>query len=502
MHVQKSAEGIVGQDKGEESGGLGRRPEHSTTRVGHSTSMRTDETARQATAPAMEGSDRMSPSAVSGVEDRTAANGRTKAEGLRQMDAVVERSNLWRAYERVMRNKGAAGVDGLTLADFKAWLQQHWPAVREALLKGEYMPMAVRKVEIPKPNGGVRLLGIPTVLDRLIQQALLQVLQPQFEPGFSEHSYGFRPGRNAWQAVMPAQSYVREGRRWVVDVDLEKFFDRVNHDILMSRVARKVRDERVLKLIRRYLEAGLMDGGVVSARMEGTPQGGPLSPLLSNILLTDLDHELERRGHRFCRYADDCNIYVGSKQAGQRVMDAMTCYLERQLKLKVNKDKSAVARPWEQKFLGYSFTWHKQGRLKIAETSLKRLKDKVREIVVGNVFRNLTTTIHELNPVLRGWMSYFRLTEAKGVLEGLDGWVRRRLRHILWRQWKRPATRIRKLQARGLDAKRAWKSANNGRGPWWNAGASHMNAAYPKRYFDALGLVSLLAIRQRFQFVD
>lgn len=338
------------------------------------------------------------------------------------MEVVVERNNLWRAYEWVMRNKGAAGVDGLTLADFKAWLQQHWPAVREALLKGEYMPMAVRKVEIPKPNGGVRLLGIPTVLDRLIQQALLQVLQPQFEPGFSEHSYGFRPGRNAWQAVMPAQSYVREGRRWVVDVDLEKFFDRVNRDILMSRVARKVRDERVLKLIRRYLEAGLMDGGVVSARMEGTPQGGPLSPLLSNILLTDLDHELERRGHRFCRYADDCNIYVGSKQAGQRVMDAMTCYLERQLKLKVNKDKSAVARPWERKFLGYSFTWHKQGRLKIAETSLKRLKDKVREIVVGNVFRNLTTTIHELNPVLRGWMSYFRLTEAKGVLEGLDEW--------------------------------------------------------------------------------
>ncbi|WP_036210124.1 group II intron reverse transcriptase/maturase [Massilia sp. LC238] len=463
--------------------------------------MRFDETARQATAPEMERSDRMLPSAVSGVEDCTAANERTKAEGPRQMEVVVERNNLWRAYERVMRNKGAAGVDGLSTADFKAWLQQHWPAVREALLKGEYMPMAVRKVEIPKPNGGVRLLGIPTVLDRLIQQALLQVLQPQFEPGFSEHSYGFRPGRNAWQAVMQAQSYVREGRRWVVDVDLEKFFDRVNHDILMSRVARKVRDERVLKLIRRYLEAGLMDGGVVSARMEGAPQGGPLSPLLSNILLTDLDHELERRGHRFCRYADDCNIYVGSKQAGQRVMDAMTGYLERQLRLKVNKEKSAVARPWERKFLGYSFTWHKQGRLKIAEASLKRLKDKVREIVTGNVSRNLITTIHELNPVLRGWMSYFRLTEVKGVLEDLDGWIRRRLRCILWRQWKRPATRNRKLQARGLDAKRAWKSASNGRGPWWNAGASHMNAAYPKGYFDALGLVSLLATRQRFQFV-
>lgn len=418
------------------------------------------------------------------------------------MDAVVERNNLWRAYERVMRNKGAAGVDGLTLADFKAWLQQHWPAVRTALLKGDYMPMAVRKVEIPKPNGGVRLLGIPTVLDRLIQQALLQVLQPQFEPGFSEHSYGFRPGRNAWQAVQQARSYIKEGRRWVVDVDLEKFFDRVNHDILMSRIARKVEDERVLKLIRRYLQAGLMADGVVSARTEGTPQGGPLSPLLSNILLTDLDRELERRDHRFCRYADDCNIYVRSEQAGQRVMEAMTGYLECKLKLKVNKDKSAVARPWERKFLGYSFTQHKQGRLKIAEASLKRLKDKVREIVTGNVFRSLITTIHELNPVLRGWMSYFRLTEVKGVLEDLDGWIRRRLRYILWRQWKRPATRIRKMQARGLDAKRAWKSANNGRGPWWNAGASHMNAAYRKGYFDALGLVSLLATQQRFQFAE
>ena len=244
-----------------------------------------------------------------------------------------------------MRNKGAAGVDGLTVVDFKAWLQQHWSAVRTALLKGEYMPMAIRKVEIPKPNGGVRLLGIPTVLDRLIQQALLQVLQPQFESGFSPHSYGFRPGRNEWQAVQQARGYIREGRRWVVDLDLEKFFDRVNHDILMSRVARKVRDERVLKLIRRYLEAGLMADGVVSARTEVTPQGGPLSPLLSNILLTDLDCELERRGHRFCRYADDCNIYVGSEQAGRRVMVAMTDYLERELKLRVNRDKSAVARP-------------------------------------------------------------------------------------------------------------------------------------------------------------
>ena len=463
--------------------------------------MQIDDATRRATAPGKELDDRMSPMAMTGAEVSTAADGQTKAEELRQMDAVVERNNLWRAYERVMRNKGAAGVDGLTVTDFKAWLQQHWPSVKAALLAGDYMPMAIRKVEIPKPNGGVRTLGIPTVTDRLIQQALLQVLQPEFESEFSDHSYGFRPGRNAWQAVQRAQGYIRGGLRWVVDLDLEKFFDRVNHDILMSRLARKVKDERVLKLVRRYLEAGMMSGGIVSARTEGTPQGGPLSPLLSNILLTDLDRELERRGHRFCRYADDCNIYVGSEMAGQHAMAAITGYLEQKLKLRVNHDKSAVARPWARKFLGYSFTWHKQARLKIADSSLQRLKDKVRDIVVGNASRNLVATINELNPVLRGWTSYFRLTEVKGVLQDLDGWIRRKLRCLLWRQWKRPATRNRRLQARGLDATRAWKSASNGRGPWWNAGASHMNAAYPKKTFDALGLVSLLDTQQRFQFV-
>ena len=436
-----------------------------------------------------------------GAEVSTAAGGRTKAEGPRLMEAVVERNNLWLAYERVMRNKGAAGVDGLTVADFKAWLQQHWPSVKAALLEGSYLPKPVRKVDIPKPNGGVRTLGIPTVLDRLIQQALLQVLQPEFETGFSEHSYGFRPGRNAWQAVQQAQSYIREGRRWVVDLDLEKFFDRVNHDILMSRIARRVKDERVLKLIRRYLTAGMMTGGVASARKEGTPQGGPLSPLLSNILLTDLDSELERRGHQFCRYADDCNIYVGSEAAGQRAMVAITDYLEHQLKLQVNRTKSAVARPWQRKFLGYSFTSHRQVRLKIADSSVRRLKDRVRRVTVGNASRNLGDTVAKLAPVLRGWVSYFRLTEVKGVLQDLDGWIRRRLRCLLWRQWKQPATRNRRLQERGLDAHRAWKSASNGRGPWWNAGARHMNDAYPKGFFDLLGLVSLLDTRQRFQCV-
>lgn len=465
--------------------------------------MRIDDATRQATAPDTEGDERISSMAVLGAEDCTAADGQTKAEGRRPcgMEVVVERHNLWQAYERVMRNKGAAGVDGLTVFEFKAWLQQHWPSVKAALLGGIYMPAAIRKVEIPKPNGGVRTLGIATVLDRLIQQALLQVLQPEFDPEFSRHSYGFRPGRNAWQAVQGAQGYIREGRRWVVDLDLAKFFDRVNHDILMSRVARKVKDGRVLKLIRRYLEAGMMSEGVVSARTEGTPQGGPLSPLLSNILLTDLDRELERRGHRFCRYADDCNIYVKSQTAGQRAMAAITDYLERKLKLQVNRDKSAVARPWQRKFLGYSVTWHKQVRLKIADSSLQRLKDRVRELVVGNASRNLVVTIEALNPVLRGWASYFRLTEVNGVLEELDGWIRRKLRCLLWRQWKRPATRNKRLQARGLDKTRAWKSASNGRGPWWNAGASHMNAAYPKSFFDASGLVSLLDTQRRFQRV-
>lgn len=464
--------------------------------------MQIDDALRQATGPDPEADDRMSSTALSGAEIGTVAGGQTKAEGPQQMEAVVTRSNLWQAYERVMRNKGAAGVDGLTVDEFKAWLQQHWPSVKAALLNGDYMPRAIRKVDIPKPNGGVRTLGIPTVVDRLIQQALLQVLQPEFEPDFSEHSYGFRPGRNAWQAVQQAQSYVREGRRWVVDLDLEKFFDRVNHDILMSRLARKVKDDRVLKLVRRYLEAGMMADGIVSVRTEGTPQGGPLSPLLSNILLTDLDRELERRGHRFCRYADDCNIYVRSEVAGQHAMAAITDYLERKLKLRVNRDKSAVARPWARKFLGYSLTWHKQARLKIADSSIKRLKDKVREITTGNASRNLAATINELSPVLRGWTSYFRLTEVKGVLQDLDGWIRRKLRALLWRQWKQPATRNRRLQQRGLNAARAWKSASNGRGPWWNAGASHMNSACPKSLFDALGLVSLMDTHQRFQFVQ
>lgn len=449
-----------------------------------------------------EGDGRNLSRAAIGAEAGSVAAGQTKPEASRRMEAVVEGSNMLCAYERVVANEGAPGVDRLTVAELKPWLKAHWAKVRQALLAGEYMPAAVRKVDIPKPQGGVRTLGIPTVLDRLIQQALHQVMQPLFEPEFSESSYGFRPGRNAHQAVEAARSYVAEGKRWVVDIDLEKFFDRVNHDVLMARVARKVKDKRVLKLIRRYLEAGRMEGGVASARTEGTPQGGPLSPLLSNILLTDLDRELEKRGHRFCRYADDCNIYVGSERSGQRVMTAITAFLERRLKLKVNADKSAVARPWQRKFLGYSMTWHREPKLRIAEPSRKRFAEKVRKALRAGRGRSLKRVIEDLNPLLRGWVAYFRLTEVKGKLEELDGWIRHKLRTLLWRQWKRSPTRAQHLMRAGLSEARAWQSATNGHGPWWNGDASHMNAAYPKSWFDRRGLVSLPATQRRFSLVS
>jgi len=409
------------------------------------------------------------------------------------MSAVLERGNMMRAYERVLRNKGAPGIDGMTVGELKLYLKAHWPEIREQLRGGRYVPLAVRKVEIPKPNGGKRMLGIPTVQDRLIQQALHQVLSPVFEETFSTHSYGFRPGRSAAQAVQQARSYIEEGRRWVVDADLEKFFDRVNHDILMSRVARVVKDRRILKLIRSYLQAGIMEGGVTTARTEGTPQGGPLSPLLSNILLTDLDRELERRGHRFCRYADDCNIYVRSRRAGDRVLTSMTRFLETRLKLRVNREKSAVDRPWKRTFLGYTVCQRRYNvRLKVASKSIQRLKAKLKTLFHAGRGRSIRTTIAMLAPLLRGWVNYFRYAGVKGIFEELDGWIRRHLRKILWRQWKRPFTRARNLMRLGLSEVRARTSATNGRGPWWNSGASHLNQALPKKFFDRLGLVSLM----------
>ena len=464
-------------------------------------SMRTAEAEALARAAESRGAERNSDTAPLGAEVCAATSAQTKSENHQLMERVVERSNLRLAYQRVVENKGAPGIDEMPVSELKGWLSVHWPSVKKALLEGRYAPQPVRRVDIPKPNGGVRTLGVPTVVDRLIQQALHQVLQPLFEPTFSEGSYGFRPGRGAHQAVRQAQAYIREGKRWVVDIDLEKFFDRVNHDVLLARVARRVDDARVLKLIRRFLEAGMMRAGVIEARTEGTPQGGPLSPLLSNILLDDLDRELERRSLAFCRYADDCNIYVGSRAAGERVMNGIRVFLEDALRLRVNAQKSAVARPWERKFLGFSVTAQRETRLRIAKQSVQRLMQRVRELLRVGRGRSLSQTIKTLNPLLRGWINYFRLTESPTVLDDLDGWLRHRLRCLLWRQWKRGRTRARKLRALGLAADHARLSAGNGRGPWWNAGASHLHLALPAAYFTSMGLVSLLREQRRLQCV-
>lgn len=408
------------------------------------------------------------------------------------MKEVVGQENMLAAYKRVCANKGAPGIDGMRVEEVWGYCVLNWSRIREELLEGRYQPQPVLGVEIPKSGGGVRQLGIPTAMDRLIQQALHQVLTPIFDPGFSESSYGFRPGRSAHQAVRMAREHVAAGKRWIVDMDLEKFFDRVNHDVLMARVARKVKDPQVLGLIRRYLQAGLMQGGVASQRVEGTPQGGPLSPLLSNILLDDLDKELERRGHAFCRYADDCNIYVQTKRSGERVKASTTRFLTERLKLRVNEAKSAVDRPWNRKFLGYTMTAHKRPRLKAAPSSVIRLKNAVREELRKGRGRSLSFVATTLTPKLRGWVNYFKLAEVKNVFEELDMWLRRKLRNNIWRQWKRSSTRAKNLMRRGLSEERAWRSATNGHGPWWNSGASHMNHAFPKHFFDGLGLLSLL----------
>lgn len=413
------------------------------------------------------------------------------------MSQVVSRPNLQLAYRRVMQNQGAAGVDGMPVDALKAHCKQHWPKIREALLSGKYQPQPVRQVEIPKAGGGKRLLGIPTVLDRLIQQAIHQVLQPIYDGIFSDSSYGFRPKRSAQQAVLKSREHVRSGYRWVVDMDLEQFFERVNHDMLMHRLWKQLPDKRLLKLIRRYLQSGMLVGGLVSPRSQGVPQGGPLSPLLSNILLDALDKELESRGHRFVRYADDCNVYVKSEAAGERVLLSLEKFLARRLKLKVNRQKSAVARPWARKFLGYSFTRHRAAKLKVAPASIKRLKTKLRWLFRQGRGCSIIKTLKRLRPILRGWLEYFKYSEVKGVFEELDGWLRRKLRCVLWRQWKKPKTRGRKLRQLDIAQKRAWRSANNGRGPWWNAGASHMNQAIPTRLLRNWGLISLMETYQR-----
>jgi len=423
----------------------------------------------------------------------TTASGEKAGEGDRGlMEEVLRRENLKEAYRRVVRNKGAGGVDGRSVDDLEPQIRTDWPEIREQLLSGSYEPSPVRKVEIEKPGGGVRTLGIPTVMDRMIQQALSQALTPIFDPTFSVDSYGFRPGRSAHQAVLRAREHMAAGHRWVVDLDLAKFFDTVQHDVLMRRVSRRVKDKRVLRLIGRYLRAGMMEDGLTSPRTEGTPQGGPLSPLLSNILLDELDKELERRDHRFARYADDFQVFVKSKAAGERVMTSLEDFLEKRLRLKVNRDKSAVDRPWKRKFLGYTVTTNRKPKLKPDPKLVKRLKLKLKELFRRGRGWSLGRTIRELTPILRGWGHYFRLADVEGVFDELDEWTRRRLRVLLWRQWKRPRTRFNELRKRGLDEARAATSAYNGFGPWWNAGASHMNQRVPVSVLNQMGLVSLL----------
>jgi len=409
----------------------------------------------------------------------------------RLMEEVCERVNLKEALRRVQANKGSAGVDGMTVDELPGYLTQHWPTIRHHLLTGTYEPQPVRRVEIPKPDGGVRKLGIPTALDRFLQQAVMQVLQRQWDRTFSDYSYGFRPGRSAHQAVAQAQRYIADGYGWVVDLDLEKFFDRVNHDKLMGQVAKRVEDKRLLKLIRAFLNAGVMENGLVSPSVEGTPQGGPLSPLLSNLVLDELDRELERRGHRFVRYADDSNIYVRSERAGHRVMESVTRFITQQLQLKVNETKSAVARPQDRKFLGFSFTAGREVKRTIAPKALDRFKARVREITRRAKGVSIETTIEELAPYMRGWRNYFGFCETPEALVNLTRWVRLRLRAALWRQWKTPRRRRAALIALGVSARLASNTASSGRGPWYLARSKAMSMGLTNAYFRSLGLPSL-----------
>lgn len=403
------------------------------------------------------------------------------------MERVVERDNLMVALRRVEQNKGAAGVDGMSVVQLRAHLKEHWRAIKRKLLCGEYVPQPVRRVEIPKPNGGKRQLGIPTVLDRFIQQALMQVLQAQWDGSFSQSSYGFRPGRNAHQAVKSAQAHIRAGHRWVVDMDLEKFFDRVDHDKLMGKVRARVRDARVLRLIRRYLESGVLVDDTLHATTIGTPQGGPLSPLLANLLLDDLDRELERRGHRFARYADDCNLYVRSYQAGVRVMSSITRFLANRLKLSVNRAKSAVGRPWQRSFLGFNVSSHVNRR--VSPKAIKALKQRVRVITSRTRGRNVGTIIGGLRRYLLGWQAYYGIAQVRYIFRELDSWIKRRLRCYLWKQWGRAG--YRELRRRGVSRDLAWNTCKSAHGPWRLSRSPALAFALPARYFVTLGLPRL-----------
>lgn len=407
------------------------------------------------------------------------------------IERVCERENCKRALARVRANRGSPGVDGMTVDELPGHLREHWPAIREELLSGTYRPQPVRRVYIPKPSGGMRKLGIPTVLDRFVQQAVAQVMQQDWDRTFSAHSYGFRPGRSAQQAVAAAQQQMAAGRRWVVDLDLEKFFDRVNHDRLVARIARRIGDKRMLKLIRAFLSAGVLEDGLVSPVDEGTPQGGPLSPLLSNIVLDELDRELERRGLRFARYADDCNIYVGSRRAGERVMESVTRFITHTLRLRVNQSKSAVARPWERKFLGFSFTVHRQPKRRIAPQAVQRFRRRVRELTRRTRGVSHERMVEDLGRYWRGWLGYFGSCETPAVLARLERWARRRLRSAIWKQWKQGRRRYAELRRRGVGVELAAQAAGSAHGPWRLANSPALTKALPNAYFAKLGLPRL-----------
>lgn len=433
----------------------------------------------------------------SSVSEKQKAKAKKSTET--QLELILSRHNLNEAYKRVKRNKGSHGVDGMKVDELLPFLKQHGETLKRELLEGEYNPKPVRRVEIPKPNGGIRLLGIPTVVDRFIQQAIAQVLTRIFDSNFSENSYGFRPNRNAQMAIKKAREYIEQGHKWVVDMDLEKFFDRVNHDILMSRIARKITDKRVLKLIRKYLESGVMTNGVVTTTEEGTPQGGPLSPLLSNILLDDLDKELENRGHKFSRYADDCNIYVKSKRSGERVLENITNFLEKRLKLKVNTEKSAVDRPWRRKFLGFTF-YFSFGKVGIRphEKSMKRLKDRIKEITNRNVSRSMESRIKSLNYLLTGWVNYFRIADMKEKLARIDEWTRRRLRAVVWKQWKKVKTKFRNLIRLGTHKSKAWEYANTRKGYWRISNSPILSKTLNNHYWVNQGFKSFSSQYKKF----
>lgn len=408
------------------------------------------------------------------------------------LERIMSYENMKEAVKRVERNKGSDGTDGMKVDMLRPFLMKHGEALVLEILEGKYKPQPVRKVDIPKPDGGKRGLGIPTVVDRVIQQSIAQVLSEVFEPEFSEHSYGFRPKKGAHKALKQAEIYVNEGHKYVVDLDLEKFFDRVNHDILMNLIAKKVDDKRLLKLIRNYLTAGIMESGVVIPTEEGTPQGGPLSPLLSNIMLNELDKMLESRGHKFCRYADDCNIYVKSERAGRRVMDKVKIYLETKLKLKVNERKSAVESPTRRKFLGYSFYWTRNGyRLRVHPKSIGRIKEKIREATNRNVSMNFDERIEKLTQKTRGWVNYFKLADMKGTVAELDKWIRRRLRACIWKTWKRIKTRFTNLKKLGIECSKAWEYANTRKGYWRISNSPILSRAIPNELLERRGYLSM-----------